>query len=109
MSDIHTLENGDTLEFYIDKAGDHRWRLKARNGEILGVANDGYSSAAYAEKNFFRDKHHDRVEVYQRDNGEWHWRAVAVNGQDTGSASEGYRSKAYAVENAKRNGYMQAE
>lgn len=109
QSRYQTLENGDTLEFYTDKAGEHRWRLKAPNGEIVGAANTGFSSKDCAAYNFFRDKSKDRIDVYQTDSDEWRWRAIAVNGCNVGSASEGFSSRDYAVANAKRNGWEQAE
>ncbi len=36
------------LEVYTDKAGQHRWRLKASNGEIVAVS-EGYTTR-YAAK-----------------------------------------------------------
>jgi uncharacterized protein YegP (UPF0339 family) len=41
-----------TVEFYEDKRGDHRWRLKAGNGEILCCCGQGFSSRKTAEDNF---------------------------------------------------------
>ena len=37
-------ENKTTIEVYRDKKGDHRWRYKAANGEIIAVSSEGYSS-----------------------------------------------------------------
>jgi uncharacterized protein YegP (UPF0339 family) len=36
------------FEMYIDKAGEHRFRLKAKNGEIIAVS-EGYRSKASCE------------------------------------------------------------
>ncbi len=36
------------FEMYLDKAGEHRFRLKARNGEIIAVS-EGYRSKASCE------------------------------------------------------------
>lgn len=33
----------DTIETYVDEAGDHRWRRTGANGEIMGVGGDGYT------------------------------------------------------------------
>lgn len=30
------------LEFYIDEAGEYRWRIKARNGRIMADCAEGY-------------------------------------------------------------------
>lgn len=32
------------FELYKDKRGEFRWRLKARNGEIIAVAEEGFST-----------------------------------------------------------------
>lgn len=39
-----------TYELYKDKAGEHRWRLKHQNGNILATSSEGYSSKAAALK-----------------------------------------------------------
>lgn len=47
-------ENDDTneLEFYIDNAGEHRWRLRCTsNGEIVAAASEGFSSLSVAKEN----------------------------------------------------------
>lgn len=35
-----------TVEFYRDRAGEWRWRLKARNGRILADSAEGYTRYA---------------------------------------------------------------
>src|SRR4051794_13899057 len=37
-------------EFYEDKRKEHRWRLKAKNGQIVAVSSEGYKTKADAEK-----------------------------------------------------------
>lgn len=39
-----------TFELYKDKAGEHRWRLKHSNGNVLATSSEGYSSKAAAMK-----------------------------------------------------------
>ena len=39
-------KNGDKWEIYKDNAGEWRWRRTARNGEIVGSANEGYKNKA---------------------------------------------------------------
>lgn len=39
-----------TYELYKDKAGEHRWRLKHGNGNVLATSSEGYSSKAAALK-----------------------------------------------------------
>ena len=48
-----TVENYETathpkFEMYVDKAGEYRFRLKARNGEIIAVS-EGYTAKASCE------------------------------------------------------------
>ena len=37
------------FELYKSKAGKWRWRLKARNGQIIAMASQGYSSKQAAQ------------------------------------------------------------
>ena len=32
------------VEIYEDAAGEHRWRMKAANGEIIAIGGEGFSS-----------------------------------------------------------------
>ena len=34
------------FQIYKDRKGEYRWRLRARNGEIIADSNEGYSSKA---------------------------------------------------------------
>lgn len=36
------------IRFYIDAAGEHRWRIVARNGNILADSGEGYKRRASA-------------------------------------------------------------
>lgn len=38
------------FEVYKDKVGEHRWRLRHGNGNILATASEGYASRASAMK-----------------------------------------------------------
>ncbi len=38
------------FEVYKDKKGEHRWRLRHSNGNILATASEGYASKASAMK-----------------------------------------------------------
>ena len=38
------------VEFYEDKQGEHRWRLKATNGNVVAVSSQGYKNKPDAEK-----------------------------------------------------------
>jgi uncharacterized protein YegP (UPF0339 family) len=39
-----------TFEVYEDKAGEHRFRIKAQNGQVLAASSEGYKKKADAEK-----------------------------------------------------------
>lgn len=41
----------DATKFYVDEAGEHRWRSQAKNGRIIGAASEGFSSEDKARKN----------------------------------------------------------
>lgn len=105
---------GDKWEFYKDKRGEHRWRRKASNGNIVGSATEGYSSKALAEANAERHGYNgnpkglgrdDKWEFYNDKRGEFRWRRRATNTEIVGSSSEGYSSAEAARDNAKRNGF----
>lgn len=106
---MNLLHVGDTLEFYTDHAGLHRWRWKAANNEIIGSSTEGYSSEAAARQNFERERGKDKVTVYQDKKGEWRWRATATNGNIVAAATEGYTSKQNALKNLERHGYNTAQ
>ena len=44
VEDVETQKN-PKFEMYVDKAGEYRFRLKARNGEII-VTSEGYKAKA---------------------------------------------------------------
>lgn len=41
------------VEFYVDDAGEHRWRVKGANGEIV-IPPEGHASEADAVRAFVR-------------------------------------------------------
>lgn len=40
------------VEFYQDAKGEHRWRVKAANGETLAESSEGYLRKADAERGY---------------------------------------------------------
>ncbi len=38
------------FELYKDKAGEHRWRLRHSNGNLIATASEGYGSKVSAMK-----------------------------------------------------------
>lgn len=39
-----------TVEFYVDQAGEYRWRAKAANGRIVATSAEGYGRMRYARR-----------------------------------------------------------
>jgi uncharacterized protein YegP (UPF0339 family) len=39
-----------TFELYVDRAGDHRWRLVHDNGNIIADSGEGYASRQKARQ-----------------------------------------------------------
>lgn len=46
------------LIYYRDTAGEHRWKLVARNGKIVGSSSEGFSTRKKAKDNY------DKVRSY---------------------------------------------
>jgi len=49
------LGSDDSWEIYTDKAGEHRWRRTASNGERVGASSEGYSSRGACQGNAQRN------------------------------------------------------
>ena len=95
------MSNSDTWEFYTDKAGEHRWRRTAVNGNIVGAATEGYKAKGDAVKNARRHGYEgnpeglgakDKWEFYTDNGGRHRWKRTAVNGNKVGASSQGYAS-----------------
>ena len=96
------------FELYLDKAGEHRFRLKAGNGEII-LASEGYNQRSGAEngidsvrKNAPDDNRYERKETAS---GGYRFNLKAANGQVIGT-SETYKSSAArdnGIDSVKRN------
>ena len=105
----------DKWEFYKDKRGEHRWRRRATNGNIVGAATEGYkgkkSCTDNAERHGYNgnpNKHgrDDKWEFYKDKSGGNRWRRRSShNNEITGASSESYKAPKDSKENARRNGY----
>jgi len=88
------------FEIFVDKAGEHRFRLKAGNGQVI-LASEGYSSLDGCENGIESVKENsqneDRFEVSDTSNGGCKFNLKAGNGQVIGT-SEVYNSES-ACEN----------
>jgi len=89
------------FEVYKDKRNEHRFRLKAGNGEAI-LSSEGYKTKASCmngiesvKKNSQEDK---RFEVKEAKNGKFHFNLKATNGQVIGT------SQMYSSESGAKNG-----
>jgi hypothetical protein len=85
----------EVFEVYKDAREEHRFRLKAPNGEII-ASGEGYSTKAACLNGINSIKENcvipERFETYQDNIGEWRFRLKAANGQII-ATGEGYSSK----------------
>jgi len=51
VSRIRTVGSKALIEFLRDEQKNWRWRVTARNGEIIGASSEGFSSAQACKKN----------------------------------------------------------
>ena len=51
----NNLGQNDNWEIYTDAKGEHRWRRKATNGEIVGASTEGYVNEADCRSNAERN------------------------------------------------------
>lgn len=89
------------FEIYKDKAGEFRFRLKAKNGQNI-LASEGYKQKSSCEngiesvrKNSQDDSKYD---LKQLESGKWHFNLKATNGQVIGT------SQSYESESGAKNG-----
>jgi len=101
--------DGDAeFEVYEDNRGDHRWRLRHANGEIIADSGEGYASAhgakeavervsEYAPEADVLDVGDAAFEIYEDAGEEWRWRLRHRNGNVLGDSGEGYRDRSDAT------------
>jgi len=96
-------------EVYADAAGQFRWRLLHRNGNILADSGEGYSSRSNARRAARRvgelapeSAVDDGFEVYEDRGEEWRWRLRADNGELVADSGEGYANRSKAMDAVER-------
>ncbi|GCF13625.1 hypothetical protein Harman_15600 [Haloarcula mannanilytica] len=96
-------------EVYADAAGQFRWRLLHRNGNILADSGEGYSSRSNARRAARRVSElapdaevDDGFEVYEDNAEEWRWRLRADNGELVADSGEGYANRSKAMDAVER-------
>jgi large subunit ribosomal protein L21 len=116
-----TVETASTqgFEVFEDKAGKWRWRLRASNGELVAVSEEGFASKAgvvktldvvrrnvaeaedHAEAQTAEDgsevKGGKGFEIYEDHAGKWRWRLRASNGELVAVSEQGFASKSGVV------------
>jgi uncharacterized protein YegP (UPF0339 family) len=86
-----------TFEIYKDRGGEHRWRLKSSNGQVIASSGQGYKDKRDCKNAIERIKKDAatklKFETYQDRGGEQRWRLLAANGQNIASSGQGYKDK----------------
>jgi uncharacterized protein YegP (UPF0339 family) len=106
-------ESAAEFELYEDNAGDYRWRLRHRNGNVIADSGEGYSSKAKAKQGIASVQRNAEpatylrfdpasFEIYRDNAGEWRWRFVHKNGNILAAASEGYSRRRDAKRSIER-------
>ncbi|MBO6212591.1 hypothetical protein SAMN05421738_10415 [Algoriella xinjiangensis] len=91
------------FEIYQDKAGEFRFRLKAKNGQNI-LASEGYKQKASCENGIesVRKNSQDesKFELKEGASGKWSFNLKATNGQVIGT------SQSYETESGAKNGIL---
>src|SRR5262245_24837891 len=96
------------FEDYEDRGGEHRWRLKSANGQIVAASAEGYKAkadcehaiesikkgASKAEVQESTEAPGERFEIYKDRSGEHRWRLKGADEATLAMSSEGYKDKA---------------
>lgn len=97
------------FEIYKDMAGEFRFRLKARNGEII-LSSEGYTTKASCANGVYAVQHNcglvNRYERGEAKNGKHYFNLKAANGQVIGT-SQLYTSTSSCdrgIESVRKNG-----
>lgn len=112
-------EDDDSAEFetYEDDAGEYRWRLRHRNGNVIATPGEGYSRKEscedsieglreYAPDADVLDIEQAAFEIYEDQAGEYRWRLRHRNGNIVADSGEGYTRRSSAeqgIDSLKRN------
>jgi len=114
--DTDADESKATFEVYEDSAGEHRWRLRHDNGNIIADSGEGYTTRASAEQGLesvkqnatgaaVTDQTRDETvepteggskatfELFQDAADEWRWRLRHDNGNIIADSGEGYAAR----------------
>ena len=107
------------FEIHEDKGGQWRWRLRARNGELVALSEQGFTTKAgvvraldVVRRNVAEAEGHEEAptgddaaeaknikgfEIYEDESGHWRWRLRAGNGELLAVPEQGFSSKAGVI------------
>jgi uncharacterized protein YegP (UPF0339 family) len=101
----NAVEGGNAeFEVYEDTAGEYRWRLVHRNGNLIADGGEGYTSKSGAEgaveriREYAPDAHVLDVgsaafEIYEDAESKWRWRLRHRNGNILADSGQGYAGR----------------
>jgi uncharacterized protein YegP (UPF0339 family) len=85
------------FETYRDAKKEHRWRLKATNGQVIATSGQGYKDARDCKNAIDRIKKDAATkltfEPYEDAKQQHRWRLKATNGQIIATSGQGYKDK----------------
>ena len=107
------------FEIHEDEAGKWRWRLRARNGELVAMSEQGFTTKTGAiraldvvRRNVAEAEGHQEAatgddaaeagiikgfEIYEDNSGHWRWLLRASNGEVLAIAEQGFASKSGVI------------
>ncbi|MXR50652.1 DUF1508 domain-containing protein [Halovenus sp. WSH3] len=105
------------FETYEDEGGEHRWRLRHDNGNILADCGEGYSSPNSRDdgiervRGYVQSADYLRIdpaafELFQDKGGKYRWRLLHRNGNILADSGQGYASRQKArqgIDSVQRN------
>ncbi len=85
------------FETYQDARTEHRWRLKATNGQVIAASGQGYKDKRDCKSAIDRIKKDAATkltfETYEDSGKQYRWRLKATNGQIIATSGQGYKDK----------------
>jgi uncharacterized protein YegP (UPF0339 family) len=96
---VASVNSDESLKFetYRDKKDEHRWRLKATNGQVIATSGQGYKDKRDCKNAIDRIKKDAATkltfETYEDARQQYRWRLKATNGQVIATSGQGYKDK----------------
>ncbi|MFT4945921.1 MAG: hypothetical protein ACI8TL_000149 [Natronomonas sp.] len=114
---VEEVSSEATFETYEDAGGEHRWRLRHDNGEIIADGGEGYSSSESRDtgiegvRGYVQSADYLRIdpaafELFRDKGGKYRWRLLHRNGNILADSGQGYASRQKAqqgIDSVQRN------